>query len=174
MSLSIDGIKFNKSSAPIKQSNVDKTSTEDIFTTYKNTKGANNTEFDPKKQQKVMNAIAKALPHREAVYRKISQYTGVSEYKDFPIEAKNIANKINDFCNSMFIGKMEQAKNSSDIDAELKNCLQEIAAKSNECLAELKELYEPKEEKNDNKKSFLDLFPFNKQTNSTNTSLKFD
>lgn len=107
----------------------------------------NNTEFNSEANQKYWDAVIQASQQRDIIYNQISQYTGISEYKDFPIEAKAIANKMNDFCNNMSAGALAQAKDSADIDAELKKCLKEVEAMKNECLTELKDLYEPDKNK---------------------------
>lgn len=174
MSLSINGINLNKNTTTTKSNSVDQISAEDIFTTYKNTKESNDTELDPKKQQKYWSAAMKIGEYNKEIFNVVSKYTGCKEYKNFPIEAKNIADKMNNFCNSMSASQLVSARDSSDIDGEIKKCLQEALNKKNECLEELKEIYEPKEEKKDNKKNVLNFFSFNKQTKSTNTSLKLD
>ena len=125
----------------------------------------NNTEFNSEAFQKYWDAVMQTSQQRDFIYNKISQYTGVSEYKDFPIEAKAIANKINDFCNNMNAGALMQAKDSSDIDNEIKKCLKEVEAMKNECLTELKELYEP--DKNKETKNSFNL------TESTQTKNPF-
>ncbi len=162
MSLSIDGINLNKNTTIIKPNSADQASTEDIFTTYKNTKTSNDTEVDPKKQEKYWTAAMKTAEYNKEILNAISKYTGCKEYKNFPIEAKNIADKMNNFCNSMSSTQLVSARDSSDIDGEIKKCLQETLNKRNECLEELKEIYEPKEEKKDNKKNILNIFSINK------------
>jgi copper chaperone CopZ len=119
----------------------------DIFTIAKNNRDET-TQVDTKKETEKNNKYWEAAMNiadcRNAVYNQISKYTGISEYNDFPPEAKAIADKINDFCNGMTAGKLAQAKNSDDIDSEIKKCIEEVKAKQQECLEELKQLYEAK------------------------------
>ena len=119
----------------------------DVFTTAKNNR-KETTQVDPKKEEEKNNKYWEAAMNiadcRNVIYNKISKYTGISEYNDFPPEAKAIADKINDFCNGITSGKLAQSKNSDDIDSEIKKCMEEVKAKQQECLEELKQLYESK------------------------------
>lgn len=111
----------------------------DVFTQAKNAQTQNQPdkkaiENNNKYWEAAMNIVNQTKP----LYEIVESITNL----ELQQKARVIADSFNDFCNSMTAGKLAQAKNSSNIDDEIKKCVEEAKAKQEECLQELKQLYE--------------------------------
>lgn len=152
-----------KTSSINEQKNIDK----DIFTMYKETQKADNSK-SIEANQKYWDAAMKIGDANTQVYKEVERLTGINDYKNLPIEAKNIYDKMNNYCNNMTTGELKSAMSSDDIENAIKKILNDVNNYKKDCLSELHTLYN-KDNKNKN-----NLTNTESLSKSENTNQKFD